>query len=102
MTIVAEPQLKKRIQSIDILRGAIMLIMALDHVRDYFHFGGPLSNPTDLATTTPILFLPGGSPIFVRLPLFFKRRIGLPCRDQAHQKRIVGFFNKTGVMAGFC
>ena len=33
-----------------------MLIMALDHTRDFFHNAGALSNPTDIATTTPILF----------------------------------------------
>lgn len=47
---------KQRIQSIDILRGVIMLIMALDHVRDFLHQGGAFSDPTNLKTTTPFLF----------------------------------------------
>jgi uncharacterized membrane protein len=51
---VAAPVVKYRIESIDILRGLVMLIMAIDHVRDFFHAGHP--EPTDLAITTPILF----------------------------------------------
>lgn len=54
MTSIAIPNTKYRIQSIDILRGLIMLIMALDHTRDFFHAFSP--KPGDLATTTPILF----------------------------------------------
>lgn len=53
MATVTTPQVKYRIESIDILRGAIMLIMAIDHIRDFYH-GSP--EPTDLAVTTPILF----------------------------------------------
>jgi|SRR5580658_7382450 uncharacterized membrane protein len=48
-----------RIESIDVVRGVIMILMALDHTRDFF--GKPGLNPTDLATTT--------------IPLFFTRWI---------------------------
>src|ERR1043166_6254568 len=47
---------KKRIQSIDILRGIVMIIMALDHTRDFTHIHAMDQNPLDLSTTTPILF----------------------------------------------
>ncbi|MDB5129775.1 heparan-alpha-glucosaminide N-acetyltransferase domain-containing protein [Mucilaginibacter sp.] len=47
---------KQRVQSIDILRGVIMLIMAIDHTREYFHIGAITSDPTNLANTTPLLF----------------------------------------------
>lgn len=45
-----------RINSIDLLRGLVMIIMALDHVRMYFALGTWYAEPTNLATTTPLLF----------------------------------------------
>jgi uncharacterized membrane protein len=45
-----------RINSIDLLRGIVMIIMALDHTRDYFHQYSYYHNPTDLHYTSAAIF----------------------------------------------
>ncbi|MFN0123908.1 MAG: DUF1624 domain-containing protein [Blastocatellia bacterium] len=45
-----------RINAVDVLRGLVMVIMALDHTRDWLHVSALTQSPTDLATTTPLLF----------------------------------------------
>ena len=46
-----------RIKSIDITRGLVMVIMALDHVRDFMHTTSMTQSPTNLQTTTTLLFM---------------------------------------------
>jgi uncharacterized membrane protein len=77
MSTLAEAAIPKRarIESIDIVRGVIMIIMALDHTRDFF--GQNAINPTNLAQTT--------------IPLFFTRWITHFCAPV--------FFLLTGVGA---
>ena len=53
MTTLAKP----RIQSIDLLKGLVMVIMALDHVRDYFHYSAFFFDATDPEQTTWPIFI---------------------------------------------
>lgn len=46
----------ERLDAVDLLRGLVMVIMALDHTRDFFHSEAFLYPPEDLTKTTPLLF----------------------------------------------
>jgi uncharacterized membrane protein len=49
------PPRPRRIESIDLLRGIVMILMALDHTREYF--GATAISPTDLTRTSAALFM---------------------------------------------
>ena len=50
------PASRPRLDSIDLVRGLVMVIMALDHVRDYFHNQSQLFAPENLTRTDAALF----------------------------------------------
>lgn len=47
---------RERVYSIDVLRGLVMIIMALDHVRDFFHAPALTQDPLDPQTSWPALY----------------------------------------------
>lgn len=46
-----------RIESLDLLKGIVLVLMALDHTRDYFHSAAFIFNPLDPQQTTWPVFL---------------------------------------------
>ena len=89
---------QKRINSIDLLRGLIMIIMALDHVRDYFHAGSFLYDPLDLNKTSVAIFFTRWithfcAPIFMLLAGTSAFLIG----QKKTKKALSGFLFKRGL-----
>jgi uncharacterized membrane protein len=92
-----------RVQSIDFLRGTVMVIMALDHVRMYFGAGAWYSEPTNLATTTPLLFFTRWithfcAPVFVFLAGTSAFLYG---QKQGSPEKTVGFLLTRGLWLVF-
>jgi uncharacterized membrane protein len=52
-----DPRGDPRLPEIDRLRGLVMILMALDHMRDFFDADALRFSPTDLDRTYPFLFL---------------------------------------------
>lgn len=55
-TTQAASAISKRIASIDILRGLVMLFMLVDHVRERYFYHQNVSDPMDIDVTSPQLF----------------------------------------------
>jgi len=56
MVVDSSARPNERLSSLDALRGSVMILMALDHVRDFFHSAAVTFSPTDLTRTSAILF----------------------------------------------
>ena len=94
---------RSRINSIDILRGLVMVIMALDHVRDFFYkvdlgkAADAALDPTNMQTTYPMLFFTRWithfcAPIFVFLA---GASVYLMCQRKS-RKEVSAFLIKRG------
>src|SRR6187401_3244944 len=55
--VTAPVTTRLRLDAIDFVRGIVMILMVLDHTRDWVHAGGIMSNPLDPATTTILLYV---------------------------------------------
>ena len=89
---------KNRITSIDFLRGTIMIIMALDHVRDYLFFGSFYFDPLDLTKTTGAIFFTRWithfcAPIFLLLTGTSAYLVG----QRKSKKELSAFLVKRGI-----
>ena len=47
---------KRRVDSVDFLRGIIMVVMMLDHTRDFVHYASSSFDPSNVQKTWPLLF----------------------------------------------
>ncbi len=86
---------KFRIGSVDILRGLVMIIMALDHTRDFLHYN---IDPTNLQTTTPVLFFTRWithfcAPVFV----FLSGTSAFLSATKKTKKQLSSFLLKRGI-----
>ena len=52
----SETRARRRVASVDVMRGLVVLLMAVDHVRERFFYHLNVSDPMDLQATSPALF----------------------------------------------
>lgn len=93
-----EKKVSKRITSIDLHRVIVIIIMALDHVRDYFHAGNFQYEPNDLSQTTTAVFFTRWishfcAPIFVFLAGTSAFLVG----ERKTKKELAAFLLKRGL-----
>ncbi|KAK0332114.1 hypothetical protein LTR94_026187, partial [Friedmanniomyces endolithicus] len=102
-TEAVSPPARQRIRSIDALRGLVMLLMLVDHVREFFFIHAQVADPMDVAETSPGLFFSRlaahlCAPVFAALTglgawLYGQARTGGPGRARSAS----GFLFKRGL-----
>jgi uncharacterized membrane protein len=93
------PPVRQRVDSIDLLRGLVMVIMMLDHTRDYFSAAAFQFDPTDLTKTSVALFLTRWITHFCAPAFFFLAGTGafLRRRRGATPREMTSFLVSRGV-----
>lgn len=89
----------KRNEAIDLLRGTVMVVMLLDHARDFLHRDGLTGDPSDPATTTVALFFTRWithfcAPVFVLLAGWSARLAQEGGRDA---RELAGWLQRRGL-----
>lgn len=87
-----------RLHTIDLMRGLVIVLMALDHTRDFF--SSATIDPTDLSQTTPALFLTRWithlcAPTFVFLAGSSAYLAAM--RHQMNQRQLAGYLLTRGL-----
>ena len=95
---INSPVKGKRIESIDLLRGIVIIIMALDHVRDYFHADYFYYDPTEMTKTNAAVFFTRWithfcAPVFVFLAGTSVFLVG----ERKTKNELAGFLLKRGL-----
>jgi uncharacterized membrane protein len=83
-----------RVHALDVLRGLVIVLMALDHVRDYLHESGYAYDPLDPSATTGVLYVTRWvthfcAPTFVFLAGVSAWLQGAKGKDRAHLARFL-------------
>src|SRR4051812_46846090 len=88
----AIPLQKQRIASIDLLRGIIMIIMALDHTRDFFHVQGLTGDPLNADSTNTALYATRWVTHFCAPTFVFLSGLSAWLQGQRKSKNELAFF----------
>jgi len=82
---------KKRFEALDVLRGLTMVIMALDHSRDFLALGQVFSQPLNINLTTLDIFLTRWVTHFAAPTFMFLAGIGLYFASRRRTKKELAF-----------